>query len=113
MLQLANDASYFTSQKLTLLAHGIAARQSQIVFSARKFDGEIKAEQKIVPKAVFKISRLIQNFGRSGGIRTHDPYTPSVVRYQTALRSVHSFFIALRTAPSNQLFEQRNVNAVV
>ena len=47
MLQLANDASYFTSQKLTLLAHGIAARQSQIVFSARKFDGEIKAKQKI------------------------------------------------------------------
>ena len=41
MLQLANDASYFTSQKLTLLAHNIAARQSQIVFSARKFDGEI------------------------------------------------------------------------
>src|SRR5690606_9579990 len=25
--------------------------------------------------------------GRSGGIRTHDPHTPSVVRYQTALRS--------------------------
>lgn len=26
-------------------------------------------------------------FGRSGGIRTHDPLTPSQVRYQTALRS--------------------------
>ena len=25
--------------------------------------------------------------GRSGGIRTHDPYTPSVVRYRAALRS--------------------------
>ena len=25
--------------------------------------------------------------GRSGGIRTHDPHTPSVVRYQAALRS--------------------------
>ena len=87
MLQLANDASYFTSQKLPLLAHGIAARQSQIVFSARKFDGEIKVKQKIVPEAVFRISRLIQNFGRSGGIRTHDPYTPSIVRYQAALRS--------------------------
>ena len=23
---------------------------------------------------------------RAGGIRTHDPYTPSVVRYQTALQ---------------------------
>ena len=54
MLQLANDASYFTSQKLTLLAHGIAARQSQIVFSARKFDGEIKVQQKIVPEALDK-----------------------------------------------------------
>ena len=26
--------------------------------------------------------------GRSGGIRTHDPLTPSQVRYQAALRSV-------------------------
>lgn len=26
--------------------------------------------------------------GRAGGIRTHDPYTPSVVRYQTALQPV-------------------------
>ena len=25
--------------------------------------------------------------GRSGGIRTHDPLTPSQVRYQAALRS--------------------------
>ena len=25
--------------------------------------------------------------GRSGGIRTHDPFTPSKVRYQAALRS--------------------------
>ena len=25
---------------------------------------------------------------RAGGIRTHDPYTPSVVRYQTALQPV-------------------------
>ncbi len=24
-------------------------------------------------------------YGRDSGIRTHDPYTPSVVRYQTAL----------------------------
>ena len=41
VLQPANDTTFFTSQKLTLLAHGIAARQSQIAFSARKFDGEI------------------------------------------------------------------------
>lgn len=27
------------------------------------------------------------NDGRSGGIRTRDPHTPSVVRYQAALRS--------------------------
>ena len=40
MLQLANDASYSTSQKLTLLAHGIVAGQSQILFFARKIDGE-------------------------------------------------------------------------
>ena len=26
------------------------------------------------------------NVGRDGGIWTHDHYTPSVVRYQTALR---------------------------
>ena len=26
-------------------------------------------------------------FGRSGGIRTHDPLTPSQVRYRAALRS--------------------------
>ena len=30
---------------------------------------------------------FMEKLGRSGGIRTHDPYTPSVVRYQTALRS--------------------------
>ena len=29
----------------------------------------------------------LRKIGRSGGIRTHDPYTPSVVRYQTAPRS--------------------------
>ena len=30
---------------------------------------------------------VIQKNGRSGGIRTHDPFTPSKVRYQAALRS--------------------------
>ena len=40
MLQLANNAGYLTGQKLTLLTHGIASRQSQILFFARKFDGE-------------------------------------------------------------------------
>ena len=30
--------------------------------------------------------------GRSGGIRTHDPYTPSIVRYQAALRSVRDCY---------------------
>ena len=28
---------------------------------------------------------LVIDFGRDGGIRTHDPLTPSQVRYQTAL----------------------------
>ena len=46
MLQLANDVTYFTSQKLTLLSHGIAARLSQIAFSASKFDGESDGERK-------------------------------------------------------------------
>jgi hypothetical protein len=35
--------------------------------------------------------------GRSGGIRTHDPLTPSQVRYQAALHSVYRFFTALTT----------------
>ena len=30
---------------------------------------------------------ITENLGRSGGIRTHDPYTPSIVRYQAALHS--------------------------
>ena len=29
----------------------------------------------------------MEKHGRSGGIRTHDPFTPSKVRYQAALRS--------------------------
>ena len=37
------------------------------------------------------------NDGRSGGIRTHDPHTPSVVRYQTALRS-ENFGVNLRAS---------------
>ena len=40
VLQPANDTTFFTSQKLTLLARGTAARLSQIAVSARKFDGE-------------------------------------------------------------------------
>ncbi len=31
--------------------------------------------------------KIHQRHGRSGGIRTHDPLTPSQVRYQAALRS--------------------------
>jgi hypothetical protein len=34
-----------------------------------------------------RITMLLCKNGRSGGIRTHDPYTPSIVRYQAALRS--------------------------
>ena len=34
-----------------------------------------------------EIIRDLMKNGRSGGIRTHDPYTPSIVRYQAALRS--------------------------
>ena len=51
MLPLANDATFFTSQKLTLLAHGNAARLSQFTFSARKFDGEIDGLAKIMSGA--------------------------------------------------------------
>ena len=41
-----------------------------------------------------------QDDGRSGGIRTHDPLTPSQVRYQAALRSVASGEVAsYRRAP--------------
>lgn len=32
--------------------------------------------------------------GRSGGIRTHDPFTPSEVRYQAALRSGYRLTMA-------------------
>ena len=46
MLQLANGASYFTSQKLTLFAHGNGARLSKIALYARKFDGEIDGGHK-------------------------------------------------------------------
>ena len=42
MLPLANDDTFFTSQKSTPLAHRIAARQSQIAFSASEFAGENK-----------------------------------------------------------------------
>ena len=31
--------------------------------------------------------QCVENIGRSGGIRTHDPLSPRQVRYQTALRS--------------------------
>ena len=34
-----------------------------------------------------QISSRQKKNGRSGGIRTHDPFTPSKVRYQAALRS--------------------------
>ncbi len=33
------------------------------------------------------VSNLIGKNGRSGGIRTHDPQSPRLMRYQTALRS--------------------------
>jgi hypothetical protein len=42
--------------------------------------------------------------GRSGGIRTHDPYTPSIVRYQAALRSGRGPVIPARHAIRNRLF---------
>ena len=34
---------------------------------------------------------VIEKNGRSGGIRTPDPQAPSLIRYQTALRSVIPF----------------------
>src|SRR6185503_16828517 len=33
-------------------------------------------------------SQLLEKIGRDGGIRTHDPLTPSQVRYQAALHPV-------------------------
>ena len=36
---------------------------------------------------IYKLLKLCGVFGRSGGIRTHDPQSPRLVRYQTALRS--------------------------
>ena len=37
--------------------------------------------------AGFFVVDLQREYGRNGGIWTHDPYTPSIVRYLTALRS--------------------------
>ncbi|MEC7246558.1 MAG: hypothetical protein VXW06_06490, partial [Pseudomonadota bacterium] len=51
--KLAHDSIFFTSQKLTLLAHGIAARLSQFAFSARKFDREIDGENKNWPLRLY------------------------------------------------------------
>lgn len=34
-----------------------------------------------------QVSDFLLENGRSGGIRTHDPLTPSQVRYRAALRS--------------------------
>src|SRR6185312_12780688 len=47
--------------------------------------------------------------GRSGGIRTHDPLTPSQVRYQAALRSVRrgSALIGSGWPRGNRLGERR------
>ena len=51
---------------------------------------------------------LVLNFykknGRSGGIRTHDPYTPSIVRYQAALRSGRGTVIPAHHVIRNRLF---------
>ena len=38
---------------------------------------------------------FITKYGRNGGIWTHDPYTPSIVRYLAALRSDSKTFHAL------------------
>ena len=55
--QLANDANYFTSQKLPLLAHGIATKLSQMALYAKKFDWEIEGEHKKVAfEAILKFS---------------------------------------------------------
>ena len=47
---------------------------------------------------------FMEKLGRSGGIRTHDPYTPSIVRYQAALRSGHGHVIPARTRLRNRKF---------
>ena len=44
----------------------------------------------------------VDRFGRSGGIRTHDPLTPSQVRYQTAPRSVMIEVSPGHSAPARQ-----------
>ncbi len=38
-------------------------------------------------RILYNSLRVFGVFGRSGGIRTHDPQSPRLVRYQTALRS--------------------------
>ncbi len=38
-------------------------------------------------------------FGRSGGIRTHDPQSPRLMRYQAALRSDRKQGVALNGTP--------------
>ena len=43
---------------------------------------------KAAARAADSSDQPMEGDGRSGGIRTHDPLTPSQVRYQAALRSV-------------------------
>ena len=67
-------------------AHGNAARLSNFGVSARKFAPEVAPEWEISKHshnpAASHIIDYIRKNGRSGGICTHDPYTPSIVRYQ-------------------------------
>ena len=59
---------------------------SKYVFLSGRLGG--RSENKSVNTAVRpqKAGRFLEN-GRSGGIRTHDPQSPRLMRYQAALRS--------------------------
>jgi hypothetical protein len=55
-------------------------------------------------------ARKAEEFGRSGGIRTHDPQSPRLMRYQTALRSDRAGHLPASAARRNGL--HRTLKAV-
>ena len=64
----------------------------------------LATEISTLPGAGTVLNFLWGKNGRSGGIRTHDPYTPSIVRYQAALRSGRGTVIPAHHARRNRLF---------
>ena len=60
----------------------LAAGAGNLIFSAMRLANAGRC--KVAGENALPVPRE----NRAGGIRTHDPYTPSVVRYQTALQPV-------------------------